>query len=452
MNTLLTVVEGPVLPELSLGEMQQAVEVTVVELGGNEASSSASESHGTVKLTASVGQTHALPLPVSYDWGSRSHVQIFVLVFATAVGLYLCYLLTMPFLNPIIWSLSLAVICVPLQRCLESIIRNRNVAAAVSVFTIGLVVLILVSFVGQRLVSEASSGAQMVNARIESGEWRKVLEGHPRLAPLGDWIEQQNLPQTVKYTITWLSTEGMSVVRGSVIEVMSLLLTFYLLFYFLRDRSAGISALRSVVPLTRSEMDRLLARIADTIHATVYGTLTVAAVQGFLGGLMFWWLGLQAPLLWGVVMGLLAIIPILGAFIVWIPAALLLAIDGHWGQAIVLSLWGLIVVGTIDNLLRPILVGKRLKQHTVLAFISLVGGILVFGPAGLVLGPVALTTTAVLLEIWPHPAQLPDAQLAASQLAASQLADEDAISRFENEGGRPASTFCARLNAVRPSF
>ena len=162
---------------------------------------------------------------------------------------------------------------------------------------------------------------------------------------------------------------------------------------------------------------------------------------------MFWWLGLQAPLLWGVVMGLLAIIPILGAFIVWIPAALFLAIDGHWGQAIVLSLWGLIVVGTIDNLLRPILVGKRLKQHTVLAFISIVGGILVFGPAGLVLGPVALTTTAVLLEIWPHPAQLPDAQS-----AASQLADEDAISRFENEGGRPASTFCARLNAVRPSF
>ena len=111
----------------------------------------------------------------------------------------------------------------------------------------------------------------------------------------------------------------------------------------------------------------------------------VAAVQGFLGGLMFWWLVLPAPLLWGVVMGLLAIIPLLGAFIVWVSAALFLSIDGHWGQAIILSLWGLIVVATIDNLLRPILVGQRLQLPTVLAFISVVGGISVFGPAGLIL-------------------------------------------------------------------
>ena len=152
--------------------------------------------------------------------------------------------------------------------------------------------------------------------------------------------------------------------------------------------------------------------------------------------------GLSAPLLWGVVMGLLAIVPILGAFIVWVPAALFLAIDGHWGQASILSLWGLIVVGTIDNLLRPILVGQRLKQHTVLAFISVVGGILVFGPAGLVLGPAALTATAVLLEIWPQPAQSP----------VSRSADQDAISSFENEGGPPASTFASSMKTVGPTL
>ena len=143
--------------------------------------------------------------------------------------------------SPIAWSLTLAVVCVPMQRRIEAVIRSPGVAAAISVFLIGSVVLVLVTFVGERLGREASSGAQLVNARIESGEWRRAIELHPRLVPLADWLEHQNLPETVKSTVTWMSTTGAGFVRGSVIEVMSLLLTFYLLFYVLRDRrcSAG---------------------------------------------------------------------------------------------------------------------------------------------------------------------------------------------------------------------
>ncbi len=99
-------------------------------------------------------------------------------------------------------------------------------------------------------------------------------------------------------------------------------------------------------------------------------------------------------------MALLAVVPVLGAFVVWIPAALFLASEGSWGKALILTLWGMIVVGTVDNLLRPILVGQRLRLHTVLVFISVVGGIIVFGPAGLILGPVVFTITAELLQIW----------------------------------------------------
>ena len=147
-------------------------------------------------------------------------------------------------------------------------------------------------------------------------------------------------------------------------------------------------------------MDRLFERVGDSIHATIYGTLVVSAVQGLLGGLMFWWLGLPAPLLWGVVMGLLAVVPVLGAFVVWIPAAFFLALEGSWGKALILTLWGGVVVAGIDNVLYPILIGNRLKTHTVLAFISVVGGLTLFGPSGLILGPIALTITAALLEIW----------------------------------------------------
>ena len=147
-------------------------------------------------------------------------------------------------------------------------------------------------------------------------------------------------------------------------------------------------------------MSHLFRRVGDAIYATVYGTLAVAGVQGLLGGCMFWWLGLPAPLFWGLVMALLAVVPVLGAFIVWIPAAVFLALEGNWGKALILAVWGTIVVGTMDNLLYPILVGNRLKLHTVLAFISVVGGLILFGPAGLILGPVTLTITIVLLESW----------------------------------------------------
>lgn len=125
-------------------------------------------------------------------------------------------------------------------------------------------------------------------------------------------------------------------------------------------------------------------------------------------------------------MALLAVVPVLGAFVVWIPAALYLLLEGSWGKALILALWGGLVVGTVDNLLRPVLVGKRLKLHTVLVFMSVVGGIMLFGPAGLILGPIILTVTFVLLETWRH-RMVPDSSL---EVSAGDL------SRFENEGGK----------------
>ncbi|MGC2048583.1 MAG: AI-2E family transporter [Gallionella sp.] len=115
------------------------------------------------------------------------------------------------------------------------------------------------------------------------------------------------------------------------------------------------------------------------VHATVYGTFAVAVVQGTLGGRMFWWLDLPAPLLWGIVMAMLAVAPVLGAFIIWIPAAIFLFLQGSEGKALLLTFWGTFVVGEIHILLYPILVGSQLKMHTVLAFVSLVGGMIVFG-------------------------------------------------------------------------
>jgi predicted PurR-regulated permease PerM len=350
-----------------------------------------------------MSELNTLPTPRSSanDWGSRRHVHDLVLIAATAVGLYLCYRLAAPFLAALAWALALAVLFAPFHRWLESKVKRPNLTAGITVFLVGLVVVVVTAFVVQQLMVEAAKGAVALKTKVESGEWLRAIEANPRVAPIGRWIEKNiDLSGTAATAASWLTAKGGAVVQGSMMQALQLVLTFYLLYFFLRDRRQALDSLRSLSPLSATELDALCMRVAHTIHATVYGTLTVAAVQGTLGGLMFWWLGLPAPLLWGVVMGLLAIVPVLGAFIVWIPAAIFLALEGSWGKSLVLAFWGSVVVGGIDNLLYPILVGTRLKMHTVLAFIAVIGGMFVFGAAGLIVGPVVVSVTLSLLETW----------------------------------------------------
>ena len=305
-------------------------------------------------------------------------------------------------------------------------LKRPSLAAVASVLVISMSVVVAATFVGQRLAVQGAKGAEVIQTKVKSGEWRRALKAQPRQAALADKIERQiDQPRTVTTLATWLSTTAGTIVKGSLFQVIGFCLTFYLLFFFLRDRRVALQSLRSLSPLAEVEMDRMFGRVSDTIYATIYGTLAVSSVQGLLGGLMFWWLGLPAPLLWGVVMAVLAVVPVLGAFIVWIPGALFLVLEGSWGKSLILALWGIIVVGTIDNLLRPILVGNRLKLHTVLAFMSVVGGLILFGPAGLILGPLALTVTTVLLEIWRS-------RVASEDLI---LVEPEALSSFENTSG-----------------
>lgn len=335
------------------------------------------------------------------DWGSRSHVHTLLLMAVTVVGIYFCYRLAAPFFPAFTWALALAVLFAPLYRWLESKVKYPNLAATICVLVAALIVVVPATFVAERIIGEAARGAETINTMVASGEWRRAFDAHPLIAPVGHWIERQfDLPGMVNNATSWLTSTAASFVHGSVLQLTGVVLTFYIFFYFLRDRGAALESLRSLSPLSEADMNRMFDGVNDTVHATIYGTIAVAVVQGTLGGLMFWWLGLPTPFLWGIVMALLAVVPVLGAFIIWIPAAIFLVLEGSGGKALLLTLWGAIVVGGIDNLLYPMLVGRRLKMHTVLAFISIVGGLIVFGPSGLILGPVIFTVTRLLLEIW----------------------------------------------------
>jgi predicted PurR-regulated permease PerM len=343
------------------------------------------------------------------DARTQQWIHFLGLIAVTALGLFMSYLLAVPFLPALTSAVALAVVFMPLHQFIDRKMSRPSLAAGITVFLAVFLLVLPASLLGDRLVREAAGAARLLSSFVEGDDWRQLLAAHPRFVPITHWIESQvNLPRTGEKMASWLTSLATTLVQGSGAQLIATVITFYLLFYMLRDRRLALAALGKLSPLGRFDMKGLTARIADTIRATVYGTLTIAAIQGILGGLMFWWLGLPIPLLWGIFMAVAAIVPVLGAFVVWLPAALFLLLTGHEVQALILVLWGTIVVSTIDNLLYPMLVGDRLKTHTVPTFIALVGGLMVFGMPGLILGPVILTVTLYLLEYWhQHSVELP---------------------------------------------
>ena len=171
----------------------------------------------------------------------------------------------------------------------------------------------------------------------------------------------------------------------------------YFLFYLFRDGERIVERIIRALPLGDRRERRLFSKFADVARATVKGTLVVAAVQGAIGGLLFWALGIDAAVFWGVVMAVLSLVPAIGSALVWVPAAVILAASGEPGRAAILVAGGVLVIGLVDNLLRPILVGRDTEMPDYLVLIATLGGIAVFGLSGFVLGPVV---AALFLVVW----------------------------------------------------
>jgi predicted PurR-regulated permease PerM len=358
-------------------------------------------------------------------WLSRERVLALTLIALTAVAVYLCYRLLVPFLPMLAWALALALVTHPMHRAICRRIRQPDVAAGVAVAVVAIAVVAPAVLVGRALVARAVASIPVLERELASGHWREVVERSPWIAAALGWIERElDLPALAGRAGEAAGGWVPSILAGSAWTAAGLLITLFVLYFFFRDARSILGVLRSLVPLSHAETDEVFARVADTVHATVYGSLTVALVQGAMGGLMFWVLGLPAPVFWGAVMALLAVVPMLGTFIVWGPAALLLALSGEWLRALVLVAWGACAIGLIDNLLYPFLVGHRMRLHTLPVFFALLGGIAFMGAAGVVLGPLVLAATDALFDVWRR------------RLAWSGTA-ETGVEYSEAAGGRP---------------
>jgi predicted PurR-regulated permease PerM len=331
---------------------------------------------------------------------TRSRLEAAALIALTIAGLAVCILLAYPFLPAITWAIALALVAHPLHRKIRQRIVRPNLAAGLSVGIILAGFVAPVVLVGHQAAGQAERGLARLTELMGSGSLEKSAGQSPQTAAAFAWIERYvDIDRELKQLAESVPRNLERWLRGTLWTGVQFLVMLFLLFYLFRDRTAAREKLRSYAPLSRREADSVLTQVTAMIHATIYGTLGVASIQGTLGGLMFWALGLPSPLLWGIAMGLLSIITGLGAFVIWLPAATMLALQGDWAKAALLTAWGTVVVGLIDNLLYPIFVGREMRLHTVPVFIAILGGLFVFGASGLVLGPAALALTISLLDV-----------------------------------------------------
>lgn len=333
----------------------------------------------------------------SLNW---EHLTLFLITVCVFV---LCWMMSLPFLSAIVGAITLAVVTYRPYCWLESRIKHPTLAAACGVFAVTVSIITPAFFLAEELARQVLSGVNMLRTGEPQQRFSDLLSSHPMIAArLESTARQIDLGQASQSTAGYVAGHLAAALGNTFGAFTQLVVMVFILFFLYRDNRLATASLKVILPLESSEKDLLLNRANDTIYATALGRVAVAGVQGIVASLAFWALGVDNPVLWGLVTALVAIVPAVGASLVWFPIAIYLAMAGHWVKAGCLIAWGSLVVSTVDNFLYPTLVGSRLQQHTVMVFISVVGGIAIFGIAGLILGPLVLTLAKTFLEIWTN--------------------------------------------------
>jgi predicted PurR-regulated permease PerM len=313
-----------------------------------------------------------------------------------------------PFFGAVFWAMGFAIVFAPLHRRLIAALRGRRtLAALLTVLSILLIVILPAAVIAASLVREAIG----VYARIQSGDldfvkmFREVGAALPAWAT--DWLQrlgltdlgdlQDRLAEGLSKSFQFVATRAYSIGQNTFAFVVSFFVMLYVLFFLLRDGGALLVRIRDALPLEEPVKLELAGKFTTVIRATVKGNVVVAIAQGALGGLIFFLLGINAALLWAVVMSFLSLLPAVGSALVWFPAAIYLLATGSTWQGIVLVAYGVLVIGLVDNVLRPILVGKDTKLPDYVVLVSTLGGMAVFGLSGFVIGPVI---AAMFIAVW----------------------------------------------------
>ncbi|MBC7203373.1 MAG: AI-2E family transporter [Pusillimonas sp.] len=316
--------------------------------------------------------------------------------------------LLLPYYSAIFWGAVLAISFSPLHRRItERLPRSPNLSALITLL-ICLIIVILPLFV---LISALVREGAMVYKRLESGElnlglyYERIVQALP--ASVHRMLEEFGLADmfSLQGKLSAGALEGGKFIAGQAVNigqntagvVISVGIMLYLLFFLLRDGSNLARTMKLLIPLGDEHKHMLIQKFITVVRATVKGNIVVAATQGALGGFIFWVLGIEGAILWGVIMAFLSLLPAVGAAIIWFPVAIYFLVTGAYVDATILIAFGVLVIGLVDNILRPLLVGKDTKMPDYVVLVSTLGGLATFGLNGFVIGPLL---AALFMSVW----------------------------------------------------
>ncbi len=339
----------------------------------------------------------------------RFFPRIFALV-AAALLAYLLWLIMRPFFVPILWALLLAFLLFPLNQKLRQKLGGRSALAALLMtfgVTLGIVIPgALLALLFARQAGELLARVSEVASRYQIERPQDIFR-IPVLDRLVHWMDQKT-PVSTEQIQQWFVSGARAALELAVAEtkvllvgalgvVLGLLLMLFILYFFFRDGGEMAASVVRIIPASESRTRRLVAHVSEVTRAVVYGSLLTALLQGATVGVAFGIASLPSPVVFGFLAAIASLLPVGGTALVWGPAAIVLAAQGRWGWAIFLGLWGVLVVGLADNLLRPLLISGRAQISTLPVFLGVMGGLAAFGLIGMFLGPVVIALALALL-------------------------------------------------------
>jgi predicted PurR-regulated permease PerM len=341
----------------------------------------------------------------------REHVTAVFFYVALAIFVYFVYLMVQPFFVPLGWAAVLVIVFHPVHARFEERFGPTR-AAALSTATIAVMVIAPLIVITTAFVREAIQSAADIQRAIEEGRLAWVQGAW-------DWVQRRAVGETrfdiaatvvdlAKRIAGFLATQAGNFLQNVAVFFFDLVIALFAAFFLFRDGDRLIHAIRRAMPVDRPLRERFIRQTRELVWATVTSAGIVAGVQGLLGGVLFATLGIQAPVFWGVVMFFFCLLPF-GAWVVWVPAAIVFFASGDWVRGVILAGFGVGVVSMVDNVLRPWLLSGRAQMNGLLVLVSLLGGMQVFGSLGLVIGPTLMATAIGILRtyIYTDPVETP---------------------------------------------
>ncbi len=338
---------------------------------------------------------------------SFDHMRIYfffgMIIFLSIITL----ILFKPFFYPIFWAAVIAVMFYPLYKKLNKHIKHSGLSSFLMLLIVLSVLILPVTILALLIVNQSIELYTIIASRDLSADFTILTNwvNQPLLQP---YVAQINanwpsyITSTTATVTNYLVIAAKSITSGSATFIFMSFIMLYSLFYFFKDGERMLKRLMFLTPLGDKYEKMLFTRFTSVSRATIKGTIIVGTIQGFAGGLLFWATGIEGVIIWGVIMAILSIIPAIGSFIIWAPAGVIMLAMGNTWQGVTILVVGTIVISSIDNLLRPPLVGKDVAMHPILVLFSTLGGIFLFGVSGFVIGPIIIAMYLAVMSIYQH--------------------------------------------------